>query len=182
MELLKETKFEMPRLLHNFYQERASISHQDKLGFKQPSDRSVLLLTTLKSFCRAAESQTGPAACVESNLGKVFTPVFAEAGRWFLSLCGSLGWWAPGWNHSPLPGLWFYIRYCSPALQFWWGQKLKLTSPPTLYLSYFLCGPRNLELVLVFSREGLRIPGNQGLWEGRAGNSGCIGFGTARFW
>lgn len=81
MELLKETKFEMPRLLHNFYQERASISHQDKLGFKQPSDRSVLLLTTLKSFCRAAESQTGPAACVESNLGKVFTPVFAEAGR-----------------------------------------------------------------------------------------------------
>lgn len=35
MELLKETKFKMPRLLYNFYQERAFISHQDKLGFKQ---------------------------------------------------------------------------------------------------------------------------------------------------
>lgn len=81
MELLKETKFEMPRLLYNFYQERASISHRDKWGFKQLSDRCVLLLTTLKSCCSAAESQTGPAACVESNmLGKVFTPVLQKLG------------------------------------------------------------------------------------------------------
>lgn len=81
MELLKETKFEMPRLLYNFYQERASVSHQDKLGFKQLSERCVLFLTTLKSCFSAAESQTGPAACVESNiLGKVFTPVLQKLG------------------------------------------------------------------------------------------------------
>lgn len=96
MELLKETKFEMPKLLYNFYQERASISHRDKLSFKQLSDRCVLLLTTLKSCCSAAESQTGPAACVESNmLGKVFTR-FAEAGRKLLSLCGILDPWPGG--------------------------------------------------------------------------------------
>lgn len=81
MELLKETKFEMPRLLYNFYQESASISHRDKLGFKQLSNIRVLLLTTIESCCSGAESQIGPAACMESNmLVKVFMPVLLKLG------------------------------------------------------------------------------------------------------
>jgi len=81
MELLKETKFEMPRLLYNFCQESASISHRDKLGFKQLSNIRVLLLTTVESCCSGAESLIGPAACVESNmLVKVFTPALEKLG------------------------------------------------------------------------------------------------------
>lgn len=64
MELLKETKFEMPRLLYNFYQERASISHRDKLGFKELSNIRVLLLTTVESCWSGAEHQIGPAVCL----------------------------------------------------------------------------------------------------------------------
>lgn len=78
MELLKETKFEMPRLLYNFFQETASISHRDKLGFKQLSDIHVLLLTTVGS---CTESQIGPATCMESSvLVQVFISVLEKLG------------------------------------------------------------------------------------------------------
>lgn len=81
MELLKETNFEMPRLLYNFYQENASISHRDKLGFKQLSNIRVLLLTTIESCRSGAESQIGPAASMESyRLVKVFIPVLQKLG------------------------------------------------------------------------------------------------------
>lgn len=51
MELLKETKFEMPRLLCNFFQESAAIGHRDKLGFEQLSNVRVLM-TTVESCTR----------------------------------------------------------------------------------------------------------------------------------
>lgn len=69
----------MPRLLYNFYQESASISHRDKLGFKQLSNIRVLLLTTVESCRSGAESQIGPAACMGINmLVKFFIPVLEK--------------------------------------------------------------------------------------------------------
>lgn len=81
MELLKETKFEMPTLLYNFYQESASISHREKLGFKWLSNICVFLLTTVESCCSGADSQIGPASCLESNmLAQVLIPDLQKLG------------------------------------------------------------------------------------------------------
>lgn len=160
MELLKETKFKMPRLLYNFYQERAFISHQDKLGFKQLWERCVLLLTTLKSCCSAAESQTGPAACVESNIvGKVCTPVLQKLGGDSYPLMDP-------WSAGHLAGIILHSLDCdfisiiAHQLCGFAGD----TNSSWHLQDFTLCGPRNLEPVLVFSRKGLGFPGSQWLW------------------
>lgn len=79
MELLKETKFEMPRLLCNFFQESAAIGHRDKLGFEQLSNVRVFLMTTVESCMREPDWTCHLHGKQYACTG--FHPWFGEAGR-----------------------------------------------------------------------------------------------------